>query len=107
MKGGLLLNTLTFISCVALIQNGAYIDFVHLKELLQQMSLGGVSQARLQQLLILGKFNLEKVRNVRIWRLHPSVPYKVCISWPVRVIPQHLFLICYLSFLSIYIFISL
>lgn len=107
MKGGLLLNTLTFISCVALIQNGAYIDFVHLKELLLQMSLGGVSQARLQQLLILGKFNLEKVRNVRIWRLHPSVPYKVCISWPVRVIPQHLFLICYLSFLSIYIFISL
>ncbi|XP_073320001.1 uncharacterized protein [Pagrus major] len=75
--GGLLLNTLTFISCVALIENGAYIDFVHLKELLQQMSLGGMSQARLQQLLILGKFTLDKVRNVRIWSLHPTVSYKL------------------------------
>ena len=57
MKGGLLLNTLTFISCVALVQNGAYIDFVNLKDLCQQMSLGGVSQARLQQLLIQEKIH--------------------------------------------------
>ncbi|CAL8380722.1 unnamed protein product [Arctogadus glacialis] len=77
MKGGLLLNTLTFVSCVALVQNGAYIDFTHLKDLCQQMSLGGVSQARLQQLLIQGKFPLDKVRNPRIWSLHPTVPYKL------------------------------
>ncbi|KAL7398638.1 hypothetical protein ABVT39_012827, partial [Epinephelus coioides] len=76
LKGGLLINTLAFISCIALIKNGAYIDFVHLKDLLQQMTLGGVSQARLQQLLIQGKFTLDKVRNVRIWSLHPIVPYR-------------------------------
>ncbi|CAL8275580.1 unnamed protein product [Arctogadus glacialis] len=51
MKGGLLLNTLTFISCVAL--------------------------ARLQQLLIQEKFTLDKVRNLRIWSLHPTVYYKL------------------------------
>ncbi|KAL7397250.1 hypothetical protein ABVT39_019213, partial [Epinephelus coioides] len=77
LMGGLLINTLTFICCVALIQNGAYIDFVHLKDLLQQMSLGGMSQARLQQLLIQGKFTLDKVRNVRIWSLHPTIPYRL------------------------------
>ncbi|CAL8239964.1 unnamed protein product [Gadus morhua 'NCC'] len=77
MKGGLLLNTLTFVSCVALVQNGAYVDFTHLKDLCQEMSLGGVSQARLQQLLIQGKFILDKVRNLRIWSLHPTVPYKL------------------------------
>ena len=86
MRGGLLLNTLTFISCVALIQIGSYLDFVHLKEVIQEMNLGCVSQARLQQLLIQGKFTLDKVRNVTILSLHQTNPLKVCIAWAVRAI---------------------
>lgn len=71
------LNTLTFISCLAIIQNGGFVDFVNLKQLLNDMSLGGVSQKNLQDYQILGRFINPKVKNVTTWNLHPTIPYRI------------------------------
>ncbi len=77
LHGRLLLNTLTFVLCVGAIMNGAYVDYNHLLQLLQEMSAGGMSQSHLQKLQILGKFTLEKVKNAVIWKLHPDLPYRL------------------------------
>lgn len=77
LQGGLLLMTVTFVSCVGAIMNGAYVDYNHLLQLLDEMSKAGMSQRHLQLLQILGKHTLEKVKNAIIWKLHPDVPYRL------------------------------
>lgn len=77
LKGGLLLKTLTFVSCVGAIQSGVYVDYRHLLQLVQEMSVGGMPQAQLQKLQILGKVTLEKVKNVVVWKLHPDLPHSL------------------------------
>ena len=77
LKGQTLLNVLTFVSAVGAIQHGAYVDYVRLVEVLNEMSKGGISQWDLQKLRILGNLKLEKVKNAMVLCLHRDLPHKL------------------------------
>lgn len=76
LKGSIHLRVLTFISCVGMMMNGYFVDYNHLRDLLQEIS-PIMSQAQLQKLQTLGKFTLSKVYIVLIWKLHESIPFHV------------------------------
>ena len=82
LKGTFLVNVLTFISSVGMLQNNDYVDFNHLKDLLQAIGLQGMAQDKLQKLQILGKFTIEKVYRPIIWKLHHDIPVRVQQNTP-------------------------
>ncbi|KAH3790852.1 hypothetical protein DPMN_169060 [Dreissena polymorpha] len=64
---------LAFISCVAFFQDGRYVDYYSLNKLERDLP---ITQTTLKQLEIQSPFLLPGVNNVKIFRLHPSVPLK-------------------------------
>lgn len=64
---------LTFITCVAFLQQGRYVNFFALNRLELDLP---IRQITLKQLEILSPFQLPGVNNVKIYRLHPSVPFQ-------------------------------
>lgn len=67
-------KVLTFASCVGMIQNGDFISFKELGNLIRDM---GVPQSELQKLQVQSRFLLPKVVNLSVWRLHDSIPYRM------------------------------
>lgn len=76
LGGELHLKVITFVSCVAMIMNGDYVDYQHLRTLLEEMS-PHVTQAMLQKFLIQSKFSLPKVYNFLVYKLHETIEYRV------------------------------
>eukprot|EP00064_Thunnus_orientalis_P019340 superscaffoldBa00004797_g19457 len=75
LHGDILLQVVTSVSCVGLIMNGDFVDYNHLRDLLTHMS-HVMLQAQLQKLQMLSRFNLPKVYNVLIWKIHESIPIR-------------------------------
>ena len=67
---------LTFISCVAFLQEGRYVNFYSLNKLERDLPL---TQFKLRMLEIQSPFQLPGINNVKVFRLHPSVPCKLDI----------------------------
>lgn len=62
---------LTFVTCIALLESGRFIDYNNLKKIVQDMP---ICQFRLRLLEIQSKFLLNNVKNLKLYRLHPSIP---------------------------------
>lgn len=62
---------MTFVTCIAFLESGRFIDYNNLKKLEQQLP---ICQYRLRLLEIQGKCLVNNVKNLRLWRLHPSIP---------------------------------
>ncbi len=77
------LTALTFISTVGLIQNGDYISFNTLGNLMAELT---ITQEKLQRLHILSPLLL--LSSPKVHRLHESVPYKIPIYHPLLYKPK-------------------
>ncbi|KAL4239182.1 hypothetical protein ACF0H5_000001 [Mactra antiquata] len=66
-------KVLAFISCVAFIQDGQYVHFYSLRQLVNDLP---VPQSTLRQLEIQSPFLIPGVNNVKIYSLHSSIPLK-------------------------------
>ncbi|XP_071353431.1 uncharacterized protein [Trachinotus anak] len=75
----------TFVSCVALIQQGIFVDYRALSRLEIDLPL---SQARLRMLQIQSPIYFAGVRVFNLYRLHPDIPFKIKQSQP-RPVPSH------------------
>lgn len=71
---------LVFVSCVALLQNGCYISYLEMKQLMDDME---VNQTKLQALHIQGKAMLKRVSTYTVLRLHDSIPTKLVEQKPI------------------------
>lgn len=85
MTGRMQVTVLTFASSVGMIMNKDFVDYQHLRTLLEDMSQAGVSQAMLQKWRILSNFTLPKVFNIVIWQLHPDITFR--LEGPPKVKP--------------------
>lgn len=65
---------LAFVSCVALLMNGRYADYYNLSRLERKLP---ITQVMLRMLEVLCKFRLGNVNTFPLWKLHPSIPYKL------------------------------
>lgn len=71
-----LLIVLTFVSCLARLMDGAFVDYYRLGRLLGDLP-KAVTQRDLQSRQIQSKFLLNGFNVYKVWRLHPSIPFKV------------------------------
>lgn len=62
---------MTFITCVAFLESGKFIDYNKLRQLEDQMPM---SQRRLRDLEIQGQFLVNNMNKFMVWRLHHSIP---------------------------------
>lgn len=69
-----LVLVLTFVTSVALLMSGKYVDYNGMSRLDSVMP---VNQRKLQVLEILSKLTLNNFNKFRLWRLHHSVPFKM------------------------------
>ena len=69
-----LLDTLTFVSCVALIQQKWFVNFKNIDPMLSTLP---VNQFTMQSLQILGNIDLSFVGTLKIRRLHKSIPFQL------------------------------
>jgi len=72
----LTVTTLTYISCIAFMMQGWYVDFDRLVILVHESS---IDQSKLKALEILSKLELAKFhfRQLKLYRLHFSIPHKL------------------------------
>lgn len=70
------LKVLTFVTCLGMVQNGDYVDFNNLCTLLDDMG-QAVSQQLLQKWQIQSRFTLPKVFNMKLWKLHEDIPFRL------------------------------
>lgn len=68
------LRIITFLSCIALIENNDYVDFRRMQELIRELPL---TMNQLQQLLLLSKFTLPHKTPFQLWKLHESIPTRL------------------------------
>lgn len=71
-----MVTVLTFITCIARLMDGHYIDFYRLDRLEKDLP-RPVTQRLLQSLQIQDKFLLNNFNRFRLWRLHHSLPFKL------------------------------
>lgn len=64
-------RVMTFITCVALLESGRFVDYDKLYRLLQDLSL---TQRDLRDIEIQSKFLLNNMNKFMVWRLHYSIP---------------------------------
>ena len=69
-----LIRVLVFISCIALISQGWYVDYEHLEVLLGELTL---TQNRLKELEILSKFEFKNFNKFKLYKLHWTIPHKL------------------------------
>eukprot|EP00064_Thunnus_orientalis_P023174 superscaffoldBa00008508_g23405 len=86
MDHGEKLKALMFLSCIAFIENGDYVDFKALQDLMLTLPL---EQSKMQELRIQSRHSRPKVRTFMVWCLHDDIPCRVakpetCLSstWP-------------------------
>lgn len=73
------LKQLTFLSCVGMRMNGDYIEYIQLRELVRELTF---PQSVMQRRLIQSQELIHQVTALKVWKLHPSVPYKVTAKPP-------------------------
>ncbi|KAM3603027.1 uncharacterized protein V6R79_022549 [Siganus canaliculatus] len=74
------LTCLTFLSAVGLLENNMYVDFKQLNQLLRDLPM---PVSRLQELLLLSKYLLQKGNTpFRLWKLHETIPTRVSMTAP-------------------------
>lgn len=71
-----LVTVLTFVTCVARLMAGHYVDFYNLERLERSLP-KPVTQRYLQSLQIQDKFLLKNFNKFRLWRIHHSLPFKI------------------------------
>lgn len=76
-------RVMTFVSSVAMIQNGEFISFEKLRILIEELP---VTQAHLWTLQVLSRFLLPKVYGLKLWALHESIPHKLKVT--AAAVPQ-------------------
>ena len=74
MVHGEKLETLTFLSCIGIIENGDYVDYVAPRELTLDLPL---RQSKMQELHLQSHHSLPKVGPLVVWRLHEDIPCRV------------------------------
>lgn len=72
-----LLVTLAFVSCIAFIMQGWFVDFDSFSKLIRELP---VSQSRLKHLEILSKFLIPGYNQHEVYRLHWSIPHKIKVT---------------------------
>ncbi|KAK9977197.1 hypothetical protein ABG768_019018 [Culter alburnus] len=72
------INVLTFLSCVGMVQNGDYVTFQKLAEVERNLP---VTQRHLQDLHVVPKLLL--LHRPSVWCFHESIPYKLVVPPPV------------------------
>lgn len=77
LKDKELVKVMTFVSSIALIQNGDFISFEKLGGLLEELP---VTQARLRSLQVLSRFLLPRVYSLKLWALHETIPHRLRIT---------------------------
>lgn len=70
-------HVLTFVSCLALFQQGRYVKFHALSTLELR---GPLSQRVLIALEVQSKFTFPNVNTFKLYRLHPSIPWKLYLK---------------------------
>ena len=68
---------LAFVSGVALLMNGCYVDYLNMSSLERKLP---ITQVMLRMLEIQSKFKLGNINTLPLWRLHPSIPYKLIVK---------------------------
>ena len=68
-----LVHVCTFVTSVALLQNGVFIDYNALNNLELDLP---VSQQRLQRMEVLSRFLYPGLNHPKVWRLHEKIPLK-------------------------------
>lgn len=68
---------LAFLSGVALLMGGSYVDYLNLSRLERKLP---ITQLMLKMLEVQSKFLLNNIHTFRVWKLHPSIPYKLDIK---------------------------
>ncbi len=67
-------KVLVFLSCVALLENNEYVDFKAMDKIRKELLL---TMARMQELLLLSKYILQKRTPFTLWRLHETIPTRM------------------------------
>lgn len=67
-------DVLTFLSCIALLENNDFVDFKALEGLLRDMPF---PMSRMQELLLLSKYILPKGTPFKLWKLHETIPTRL------------------------------
>jgi len=70
-------KVLVFVSCVALIEQGRYVDFRNIGKV---VGLLPISQPDLQSLEVLSKFTIVGLNTHKVYRLHPSIPFHLDVK---------------------------
>lgn len=73
------LKQLTFLSCVGLGMNEDYVDYVQLREMVRELTF---PQSVMQRRFIQSQELIEQVTALKLWKLAPSIPYKVTAKPP-------------------------
>lgn len=71
-----LICVLSFVSCIALMANGWYVEYSSLEQLLHDLP---VDQYKLRDYEILSKLLMGNFNKFKLFRLHPSMPWKMTI----------------------------
>lgn len=74
IKGNKLLLTLTFLSCIGMIENNAYVENERLREPMKELPL---TQKMMQELQLQSRFSLPRRSGFIVWRLHEVIPYRM------------------------------
>lgn len=67
-------KVLAFVTRVALLMNGLYVDYLNFSRLERQLP---VTQTMLRMLEIQCKFQISNINTLKLYRLHSSIPYKL------------------------------
>ena len=71
-----LIDVLCFVSCVALMMNGWYVDYSYLEKLLLELP---IKQYKLKGLEIQSKLMMVNFNKFKLFRLHHTIPHKLLI----------------------------
>lgn len=74
-----LVDVLCFISCVALMKNGWYVDYSKLEQLMHEMP---TKQPKLKSLEILSKLLMGNFNKFQLFRLHENIPFRIGMQPP-------------------------
>ena len=69
-----LIDVLCFVSCIALMMNGWYVDYSHLEKLLREMP---IDQYKLKRLEIQSKLLMANFNKFKLFRLHHTIPHRM------------------------------
>ena len=81
-----LVKVLSFVSCVALLMNGWYVEYEQLEKLMRELPF---NQYRMRDLEIQSKLLLSNFNTFKVFRLHHSIPFRMTLLEPKTATTQH------------------